>query len=101
MRDWRVEQIYVDHGRTAKWIVAEYENGQPTHLVAECRDEPTARLIAAAPEYEMATKASKELIDKALPKLNWGASDLDADAIRLLNETPGKVDQALAKAGVK
>lgn len=39
-----------------------------------------------------------ELFDKALPKFNWGASFLDAEAIRLLNETPGKARAALGEA---
>ncbi|RQP13269.1 MAG: hypothetical protein EAS51_00190, partial [Microbacteriaceae bacterium] len=36
-----------------------------------------------------------ELFDKALPKFNYGASALDAEAIRLLNEVPGEVRAAL------
>ena len=38
------------------------------------------------------------MIDEALPKFNWGASALDAIALRLLNETPGAVNAAIAKA---
>lgn len=38
----------------------------------------------------------QELFDKALPKFNWGASALDADSIRLLNEVPIKVRAILA-----
>ena len=41
---------------------------------------------------------SKRMIDEALPKFNWAASVLDGDAIRLLNETPGIVSAAIAKA---
>ncbi len=40
--------------------------------------------------------AAQELFDKALPKFNWGASALDATAIKLLNEVPGQVRAALA-----
>ncbi len=43
-----------------------------------------------------ALQATKRLIDEALPKFNWGASALDANAIRLLNETPKKVELALS-----
>lgn len=42
----------------------------------------------------MAAKMENE----ALPKFNWGASALDANAIRLLNEVPAKVRTAIAKA---
>lgn len=38
---------------------------------------------------------AEELFAKALPKFNWGASALDAQAIRLLNEVPGEVRAAL------
>lgn len=37
----------------------------------------------------------KQLFDTALPKFNWGASTLDADAIRLLNDVPAEVTRAL------
>lgn len=39
--------------------------------------------------------ACQRLFKEALPQFNWGASALDADAIRLLNETPAKVAAAL------
>ena len=45
---------------------------------------------------EIALEATKRMIDEALPKFNWGASALDANAIQLLNETPGKVESALS-----
>lgn len=35
------------------------------------------------------------LFRKALPQFNWGASALDAETIRLLNEVPGEVDRVL------
>lgn len=38
---------------------------------------------------------SVELFDKALPKFNWGASFLDAEAITLLNEVPVQARVAL------
>jgi hypothetical protein len=57
-----------------------------------------ATLIAAAPEMLMALKAVLVMVEKALPKFNWGASALDAQAIRLLNETPGHVRRAILKA---
>ena len=44
-----------------------------------------------------ALRACVRLIREALPKFNWGASALDANAIALLNEVPGQVDASLAK----
>jgi hypothetical protein len=37
------------------------------------------------------------LFDEALPKFSWGASFLDADAVRLLNEVPMQAWAALDK----
>ena len=45
-----------------------------------------------------ALKSCQRLFNEALPKFNWGASALDANAIRLLNETPIEVDAAIATA---
>ena len=46
-----------------------------------------------------ALNAAKRLFDEALPKFNWGASALDANAIRLLNDVPLVVQEAIAKTG--
>lgn len=35
------------------------------------------------------------LCKEALPKFNWGASALDANAIALLNEVPGEIRKVL------
>lgn len=56
---------------------------------------------ASAPALVEALRAAKELIDTALPQFDWGSSALSAEAIQLLNETPGKVNAALAQAGMK
>lgn len=61
-------------------------------------DRHTACLIAAAPDLLAALNAAKQLFDVALPKFNWAASALDADAIRILNEAPIAVNAAIAKA---
>lgn len=37
----------------------------------------------------------QQLFKEALPKFNWGASALDANAIQLLNEVPAEVDRKL------
>lgn len=41
-------------------------------------------------EAHEALAAANRLFEEALPKFNWGASALDANAIRLLNEVPAK-----------
>lgn len=43
---------------------------------------------------------SQRLNREVLPKFNWGASFLDAEAIDLLNRVPGIVDAALTNAGI-
>lgn len=46
----------------------------------------------------VALKDARRLFDEALPKFNWSASSLDANAIALLNEVPTTVAKAI-KAG--
>lgn len=46
-------------------------------------------------ELRAAAERAMRLFDEALPKFNWGASFLDANAIRLLNEVPAEVAAAL------
>jgi hypothetical protein len=48
-------------------------------------------------KLEKALKAAQRLIKEALPKFNWGASCLDANAITLLNEVPLGIEAALAE----
>jgi hypothetical protein len=57
-----------------------------------------AALITASPNMLRALEQVERLISEALPRFDWGRSALDANAIRLLNETPGVVAAALAKA---
>lgn len=42
-----------------------------------------------------ALQNSERLFKEALPKFNWGASFLDANAIQLLNIVPGQVGGAM------
>lgn len=48
---------------------------------------------------EEALVSAQKMIDVALPKFNWGASFLNAEAIQLLNETPREVTEALRRIG--
>ena len=44
-----------------------------------------------------ALKLALRLCEEALPKFNWGASCLDANAIQLLNTVPAAIKAALAQ----
>lgn len=75
--------------------------------------EETKRIEAEAAEVEKwriikikehgvellaALEAANRLFVEALPKFDWGASALDANAIQLLNEVPGQVRNAIKLA---
>lgn len=47
-------------------------------------------------EVMEALVAAQRLFTYALPKFNWGASALDAEAITLLNTVPKQVNDAIA-----
>lgn len=54
-----------------------------------------ARALNAAITNQATLARAARLFEEALPKFNWGASALDANAIQLLNEVPGEVRAAL------
>lgn len=54
-----------------------------------------ARALNAATTSQATLARAARLFEEALPKFNWGASALDANAIQLLNEVPGEVRAAL------
>lgn len=58
-------------------------------------------LRAQLAEAQDALEAAQRLFKEALPKFNWGASFLDANAIQLLNEVPAKVSAAIKAAKVE
>ena len=61
----------------------------------------TEMLRAQLAEAQDALEAAQRLFKEALPKFNWGASFLDANAIQLLNEVPAKVNAAIKAAKVE
>lgn len=63
--------------------------------------EQNARLMAAAYSMREALRLAKRLCDEALPKFNWGASALNANAIALLNEVPAKITEAIRQAELR
>lgn len=54
-----------------------------------------ARALNAATTSQATLARAARLFEETLPKFNWGASALDANAIQLLNEVPGEVRAAL------
>ena len=58
-------------------------------------------LRAQLAEAQDALQAAQRLFKEALPKFNWGASFLDANAIQVLNEVPAKVNAAIRAAKVE
>jgi hypothetical protein len=81
-----------------KWCVREGSEKGP--LVAVMLTKDVAHALAAAPDMIAALARAERLFKEALPKFNWGKSALDANAIELLNEVPGEVSRAIAKADV-
>lgn len=63
--------------------------------MTKIKDEELAALIAERDQLRAAAVQAKRLFDEALPKFNWGASFLDANAIALLNEVPAQVAAAI------
>lgn len=66
--------------------------------VAAANAAHIVRCVNAHDALVSALKDAQRLCKKALPKFNWGASALDADAVKLLNEVPAKINAALALA---
>ena len=58
--------------------------------------EERRRLDAELKRASDALEAAQKLCREALPKFNWSASCLDANAIRLLNDVPCQIDEAIA-----
>ncbi len=61
------------------------------------KTDEIAELVEFAEAAVPALLQVQRLIKEAHPQFNWGASALDANAIGLLNETPGMVDVALRR----
>ena len=71
-------------------------------LVDPTAPQPQAPSSDDVREAELlALKMADRLCKEALPKFNWGASALDANAIKLLNEVPGLISAAIQGAGEK
>lgn len=56
----------------------------------------TEQLQQRVKELTEALQLADKMVNEALPKFNWGASFLDANAITLLNEAPISIKKALA-----
>ena len=67
-------------------------------MMLGCPGPENKRKLEAFDDLLAALNRVQRLFDEALPKFDWGASALDANAIQLLNEVPGEVRAAIAKA---
>lgn len=86
-------------------MVQEWRKGcscSPKEHPEECLECTRALIDALEPalkkqlaEAQATLARAARLFEEALPKFNWGASALDANAIQLLNEVPGEVRAAL------
>ena len=116
------EGLYVSEGASVRWRFIVCRNcGEGTEVRHKNNsNEPDSYIAdwnAAAPypamlrkeidtlraqlaEAQDALQAAQRLFKEALPKFNWGASFLDANAIQLLNEVPAKVNAAIRAAKV-
>ena len=114
------EGFYVEEGNTSRWRVISCRNcGEGTEVRHKNNsNEPDSYIAdwnAVAPypamlrkeidtlraqlaEAQDALQAAQRLFKEALPKFNWGASFLDANAIQLLNDVPAKVNAAIRAA---
>lgn len=83
------------------WKAGEYYGGHAiatVHGEIEEGAEANAKLIAAAPEM---ADASKDFLDGWLhfcDCIDFEKSNLDADAVRFMNEVPGKIQTAFRAA---
>jgi hypothetical protein len=55
------------------------------------------KALAVYQSSKGALEQCQRMLDDALPKFNWGASALDANAVKLLNDAPIAVRLALSK----
>lgn len=62
------------------------------------RSRQMEEVLRRTEEMQASLERCEQLFRYALPKFNWGASALDAEAITLLNEVPGEVKHALHEA---
>ena len=91
--------VYASQGLFA--AICETFREEGAHAVARALNAATtnqaalARALNAATTNQAALARAARLFEEALPKFNWGASALDANAIQLLNEVPGEVRAAL------
>jgi hypothetical protein len=83
-----LKQILHDPEQTVPTVWAQCEKDDE----GATKFEATSKLIW---ELGLALMQCRRMFDEALPKFDWTKANLDANAIQLLNETPGVVARAL------
>lgn len=62
-----------------------------------CGDKMVLALFDTIVELRETLRQADKLCVEALPKFNWAASPLDANAIKLLNEVPREIQRVLER----
>jgi hypothetical protein len=75
----------------AKWLLAREPDNDALPLLYKLLES----FVAEIERLRGTLGRVEDLIDIALPRFNWGASALDAEAIALLNEVPLEVKRVL------
>lgn len=86
------------HQRSIRGQIMTPADNYDWHLLHAAYQAGIDTLRAQLAEAQAALQAAQRLFKEALPKFNWGASFLDANAIQLLNEVPAKVNAAIDTA---
>lgn len=87
---------FIDHNGDTRQIIdepGEFDEGiRGGWTLCDADAEAFDKAAQEAVRMREALADCKRLFDEALPKFNWGASALDANAIKLLNDVPIKVN---------
>ena len=73
----------------------------PINMTPDQKDALLAQIAGELRDARVALLLVQRLCDEALPKFDWGASALDANAIDLLNRVPNAIAQALGVAPLR
>lgn len=102
---WESEEAEANARRVAAcWNACDGTHNEALERGLEGHPQPVLNLamvnqslMEQRQELVEALRQADRLFTEALPKFNWAASFLDANAIQLLNETPRRVKELLAQ----
>jgi len=93
-----IDTLRAENERLTRCLKSANESHEHFEREWYLRGDEIESLCAQLTEAQDALHAAQRLIKEALPKFNWGASFLDANAIQLLNEVLAKVNAAIDAA---